>query len=59
MLVIKRLMLVDRSAEEFTQVGNMCSLGDGKKMSILNDKHGMEVTISWNPLLNFPFQLTF
>lgn len=46
MLVIKRLMLVDRSAEEFTQVGNMCSLGDGKKMSILNDKHGMEVTIS-------------
>lgn len=46
MLVIKHLMLVDQSDEEFTQVGNMCSLGDRKKMSILNNKHGMEVTIS-------------
>lgn len=45
MLVIKHLMLVDRSDEEFTQVGNTYSPGGERKMSILNNKHGMEVNI--------------
>lgn len=45
MLVIKYLTWVDWSDEEFTQVGSVYSLGDRKKMSILNNKHGIEANI--------------
>lgn len=49
-------MLVDWSDEEFTQLSNVCSLGDKKQTSILNDKHRMEWIFSWSSLPNMTFK---